>query len=471
VIFSSFTFLGLFLPLVIIMYFSVKAITKNIYWQNLVLCIFSLIFYSWGEPIYILLMLFSILINYYFAILIEKSNKENTKKFFLFFSVIINLFIIGFFKYGNFLINNLNSLFRFSLPSMNLSLPIGISFFTFQIMSYVIDVYRKDVKAQKNIMYLATYIAFFPQLIAGPIVRYETIEEELETRKITLEAIMEGIKRFIIGLAKKVIIANNVAFVCDSIYSSTELSNNGIFLWIALFAYTIQIYFDFSGYSDMAIGLGKIFGFNFLENFNYPYISKSVTDFWKRWHISLSSWFKDYVYIPLGGNRVSKLKIIRNVLFVWLLTGLWHGASWNFVIWGGYYGIILLIEKFLLIKLLKKIPNFFQHLYSISIFMFGWLIFRIENLNEIKKIVVKMFDLNMKDFIILLVENSYLIIGIIFIIIGIILSTPIIRNINEQLSKYAWWYYVSSIFLFNLLFLSMGMLLSSAYNPFIYFRF
>lgn len=467
-LFSSFTFLGWFLPILILIYFVVRKFTKNIFYQNLVLCFFSFLFYSWGEPLYILLMILSIVVNYYIAILIDK--KVNNKKY-LILAIIFNILSIGFFKYFGFFVENLNVIFKLNLNNPNIPLPIGISFYTFQIMSYVIDVFRKRVKAQRNIITLSTYVALFPQLIAGPIVRYKDVETELENRTINYDDVIAGIKRFVLGLAKKVIIANNVALVCDTIYSSDSLSNNTIFLWIAIIAYTLQIYFDFSGYSDMAIGLGKIFGFHFLENFNYPYIAKNITDFWNRWHMSLSSWFKDYLYIPLGGNRVSKLKFIRNIFIVWFLTGLWHGASWNFVLWGLYYALFLLLEKTLLKNILEKIPNFIKHIYTLLIVIFGWLIFRIENMNDLFKYFLRMFNYKNENFLELILENTNLIISFVYMIIGIILSTQLMKKFNEKLNKYTWWKYVSIFLSYLLLGICVVYLLSSTYNPFIYFRF
>ena len=328
-LFSSTTFIFIFLTLLLILYFPIK----NIKYRNIILLIFSLIFYSWGEPKYIFLMLITVLIAYIFGLLIDKYRFEKRKsKLFLIISVVLILLNLFIFKYLDFSIGIFNSIFKTNIGLSKLVLPIGISFYTFQILSYVIDLYWGKVGVQKNYFRLLLYVSFFPQLIAGPIVRYETVEKEISDRKTTLDGFINGFKRFIWGLAKKVIIANNVAIFCDYIYNNYSSYGSNI-LWVAAICYTLQIYFDFSGYSDMAIGLGKMFGFNFLENFNYPYIATSITDFWRRWHISLSSFFRDYVYIPLGGNRVSKIKFIRNIFIVWLLTGIWHGASYNFILW------------------------------------------------------------------------------------------------------------------------------------------
>ena len=328
-VFSSLTFLLLFLPITLFFYFIIPKTKTNL--RNIVLLIVSLIFYAWGEPIYILLMMFSIIINYFLGLILDKSNK---RKLWLIISIFFNIGLLFFFKYTDFFLSNLNNLFNIEIPLLNLTLPIGISFYTFQILSYVIDVYRKEVQVQKNILKLATYITLFPQLIAGPIVRYITICDELNKRDESIKNFASGLRRFILGLGKKVIIANNVAILADAVFNNSPNGVGSLIIWLGAIAYTIQIYFDFSGYSDMAIGLGKMFGFNFLENFNYPYIAKSITDFWRRWHISLSSFFRDYLYIPLGGNRCSKIKWFRNIFIVWFLTGLWHGASWNYIVWG-----------------------------------------------------------------------------------------------------------------------------------------
>ena len=459
-VFSSLTFLILFLPILLFFYY----ISKDEY-KNYILLFFSLLFYSWGEPKYILLMLFSIIINYFFALLLNKKKS----KILLAIAIITNIGLLVFFKYMNLIIGTINSFGNSNIKELNILLPIGISFYTFQILSYVIDVYRGKVKVQKNIFLLGTYISFFPQLIAGPIVRYETIEKELKKRDHTLEKFSEGLRRFIIGLGKKVIIANNVAIIADTIFNNNNISSYSyIIIIIGLFAYTIQIYFDFSGYSDMAIGLGKIFGFTFNENFNYPYSSRSITDFWTRWHISLSTWFKDYVYIPLGGNRVNKLKWIRNFLIVWLLTGLWHGASWNFVLWGLFYGILLLLEKLFLHKLLDKIPKLIGWIYMFMIINFAWLLFRIENLKMLKDILFKAKNI---DFSMFLADNFNLINYLPYLFIGFILSFPIYKMIDNKFNK-SIIYLLFRDFIILLIFLvSVAFLINNSYNPFIYFRF
>ncbi len=464
-LFSSLTFLIIFLPILIGIYF----ITKDKY-RNYVLLVASLIFYSWGEPKYIILMIISILVNYFFAILINKYKKN--KKIYLIISIIFNIGLLIFFKYLNFILGNLNPIIGANIENFKFTLPIGISFYTFQILSYVIDVYHGKVKVQKNIFKLATYISLFPQLIAGPIVRYQTIEKELDNRQCTIDKVSMGMRRFIVGLAKKVIIANNVAVIADAIFNTSSVTKYSVpIILLGTLAYTLQIYFDFSGYSDMAIGLGSIFGFTFNENFNYPYLATSITDFWHRWHISLSSWFRDYVYIPLGGNRVSKLKWIRNILVVWALTGIWHGASWNYLLWGLFYGLILLLEKEFLHKLLDKLPKFINWLYAFIIINIGWLIFRVENLHTLKSIFKNIFTFKWGGFTSFLTNNFNLISYIPFIIIGLIFSFPIFNKLNEKYKDNIIYGIITDIILIGLLLLSISFLINNSYNPFIYFRF
>ena len=388
-VFSSLTFLFIFLPITLLIYY----ISKDKY-KNYVLLFFSLVFYSWGEPRYIILMILSIVLNYYFAILIDKyKRKISLKEKLLVLTIVFNILTLFIFKYLGFFNSIFSNIFNTNNITINLVLPIGISFYTFQTLSYVIDVYRGEVKVQKNILLLANYVTLFPQLIAGPIVRYSTVEKELKKRKHSASKFSNGFRRFIIGLSKKIIIANNMALIADTIFNSA-ISNNytGIVLILGTLAYTFQIYFDFSGYSDMAIGIGSMFGFDFLENFNYPYVSKSITEFWRRWHISLSSWFRDYLYIPLGGNRVSKAKWIRNIIIVWILTGLWHGASWNFIIWGVYFAIILLIEKLFLLEFMSKWNGFVRWLYTFILINIGWIIFRAEDLNLLLYVFKNIFN-------------------------------------------------------------------------------
>ncbi len=385
--------------------------------------------------------------------------------------VIFNLGIIGFFKYGNFMIQNINSIFHSNIGEMNLALPIGISFYTFQVLSYVIDVYRKTVPAQKSMVNLGMYVTLFPQLIAGPIVRYETVAEEIENRKENFNEVVEGLKRFFIGLGKKVLIANQMALIADTIYGGDLEVTGTIALWLAAISYTLQIYFDFSGYSDMAIGLGRMFGFHFLENFNYPYIAKSITDFWRRWHISLSTWFRDYVYIPLGGNRVNKLKWLRNILVVWLLTGLWHGASWNFILWGVYYGVILIIEKVFLGKLIEKLPKVLQHIYALFFIIIGWVIFRVEDFSQMGIVLQKMFVWQASGIVDNIILNFDIFSSLPYILVGIIGSIPLLANIREKRRETTTYQVASSIWSFGVFILSICFLLVATYNPFIYFRF
>lgn len=464
-VFSSFTFLFIFLPLVLLTYFFAK---KRKY-RNIILLIFSLIFYAWGEPIYVLLMILSIVVNYFIALKIDRL--KNGKKKWMIIDIIFNLAIIGFFKYGNFVIQNINGIFNCNIAEIKLGLPIGISFYTFQVLSYVIDVYKKTVPAQKSIINLGMYVTLFPQLIAGPIVRYETVAEEIENRKENFTEIVEGLKRFFIGLGKKVLIANQMALIADTIYGGNIETVGTITLWIAAISYTLQIYFDFSGYSDMAIGLGKMFGFHFLENFNYPYIAQSITDFWRRWHISLSTWFRDYVYIPLGGNRVSKIKWLRNILIVWLLTGLWHGASWNFILWGIYYGVILIIEKLFLGKYIEKLPRFFRHIYTLFFVVIGWVIFRIEDFSQMGIVLKKMFVWTKSGILDNIILNYDIFASLPYIIIGIIGSIPVFAKVKESTKSRVTYSVISTIWCLVIFIISICFLLTATYNPFIYFRF
>lgn len=467
-LFSSLIFLFVFLPLTLLIYF----ISDDKY-KNYILLFFSLVFYSWGEPKYIFLMLASLLFNYIFALIIDKYNKNKTiSKTVLVISIIFNLSLIFVFKYFDFFVSNINNIFGIKIPLKNIALPIGISFYTFQIMSYVVDVYKKDVKVQKNIFLLGTYLTFFPQLIAGPIVRYSTVEEELRTRHHSISLFADGFRRFIVGLGKKVIIANNVALLADTILNGAVSNHHqGIILIIGVLSYTLQIYYDFSGYSDMAIGLGKMFGFHFLENFDYPYISCSITEFWRRWHISLSTWFRDYIYIPLGGNRVSKPRWIFNIFVVWMLTGLWHGASWNFVIWGLYFGIILLIEKLFLSKFLDKLPKIVRWIYSFVLINLGWIIFRMEDISSMKYLLLNIFNNLTKPIGGVLAKNYFLLNYIPYFIIGIILMFPIIPFIKNKFKDNKYFVIIDDVVLLIVFVISICLLINNTYNPFIYFRF
>ncbi len=467
-LFSSLTFLFAFLPILGILYM----IIKNRKLRNIILLIFSLIFYAWGEPKYIFIMLGTTLVSYICGIIInifDEKKQYKFKKISFVFSLILLLGNLFIFKYYNFTVNSINSIFHLSINNILLNLPIGISFYTFQIISYIVDLYKGKVKVQKNIISLALYISLFPQLIAGPIVRYETVCNELDNRKETLKDCSYGLKRFIIGLSKKVLISNQMAVIADYVFDKGILGTS--IVWIAALAYTFQIYFDFSGYSDMAIGLGKMFGFNFLENFNYPYIATSITDFWRRWHISLSTWFRDYVYIPLGGNRVSKLRWMFNILIVWALTGLWHGANWNFIIWGTYFGVILLLEKLVLNKILKKCPKFISWIYSIILIIIGWVIFRSETLQQISTLLSNMFCYTKTDWIYVISNNTKILFCLIFFIPAIIFSTPILKILKEKFKSKNIIVIIGNLCLIVLFALCIVFLNSSNYNPFIYFRF
>ena len=453
-LFTSISFLYYFLPIILIAYFLVP--TK---FKNLVLFIFSCIFYLYGEPKYILLMLFEILVAYIGGILIEKYKEKNI----FIISIMIPIFLLIFFKYTDFFITNINNVFKANIPLLNIALPIGISFYTFQLISYLIDVYRGTVKAQKNFILLGTYISLFPQLIAGPIVRYETIEKELTSRKHNFELFANGTKRFVIGLSKKILIANILGEL-SSVTPTTTVS-----YWLYGISYMLQIYFDFSAYSDMAIGLGQMFGFHFLENFNYPYISKTITDFWRRWHISLGSWFRDYIYIPLGGNRKKQM---RNILVVWFLTGFWHGASWNFIVWGLLFGIVLIIEKLLLKKHLEKL-HFINHIYVLFIVMISFIIFNANSLVDAYYRIIGLFGYSkvfIDSFTIYYIKNY-----IFVLLIALIGSTPLIKNSFEKLKNIKFFNCLFSILepivILALLILCTSYLIDNSYNPFLYFRF
>ena len=461
-VFTSINVLYYFLPTVLILYFIVPKKYKN-----LLLLISSLLFYFYGEPKYIILMIIEIVLAYFEARLIEK---YKSKEIFI-FSIFIHVLLLCIFKYTNFLITNINGIFNTNISLLNIVLPIGISFYTFQIISYLVDVYKEKVKAQKNFISLATYVSLFPQLIAGPIVRYETINDELDNRKQTFNDFSSGISRFIIGLSKKVLIANVLGELCNIFILSNE--KTVLFYWIYGISYSLQIYFDFSAYSDMAIGLGRMFGFHFMENFDYPYISKSITEFWRRWHISLSSWFKDYVYIPLGGSREGTFKLIRNILIVWLLTGLWHGSEWTFILWGMFIGILLVIEKLLLNKYIEKLPSIVRRIYTLFIIMISFIIFSGSNINESFNNIVGLFNFSnpfINKFTIHYLKDYGLV-----LIIAIFLSTPILKNTiiklkeNKKINNII--NILDIIVLLILLVIVTSYLIDSSYNPFLYFRF
>lgn len=469
-LFSSMIFLWFFLPLVFCSYYLIDKRFKNI-----LLLISSIIFYAWGGVSYSLIMLSSIIINYIFALLIYKAIEDNNlknKKIYLALCVIINLSILGYFKYTNFIISIINSLSQNKIIELtNIVLPIGISFYTFQALSYVIDVYRGHNKAQKNIFNLALYISFFPQLIAGPIVKYHDIENQILNRNESLENIFYGIKRFIYGLSKKVILANMFALSCDEILKQPTDELGTALVWCASVLYTLQIYYDFSGYSDMAIGLGKMFGFNFLENFNYPYISKSIKEFWRRWHISLSTWFKEYLYIPLGGNRKRKLFTYINLLIVFFATGLWHGASYNFILWGLFHGFFLVIERIFLGKLLEKNKlKFINHIYVIFVFVIGWVLFRADDLKHALELYKLMFSYKESIYTVRYFFYPQTFVCFIFGILFSGLFQSIFPKVREATfsSKV---YILESVIQFILLFICIMYLVNGTYNPFIYFRF
>lgn len=464
-VFSGMTFLFVFLPLVTLFYFAVPQKYRAA--KNAVLLVFSLLFYFVGEPKYLLLMLVSILANYIFALLIDNGKY---KKLFLILSVIYNVGVIGVFKYTDFVIANVNSIFGSDLPLANIIMPIGISFFTLQSMSYVFDVYMGTVAVQKNLLSVATYIALFPQLVAGPIVRYETVAQELEKRQETVKKATEGVIRFIYGLSKKMIIANALGKAATEIFEMPADTRGMAIAWLGAIFYALHIFFDFGGYSDMAIGLGKVFGFTFLENFDYPYISKSITEFWRRWHISLGTWFRDYLYIPLGGNRHGKWRQVLNIAIVWALTGLWHGASWNFVIWGVYFAIILILEKFVLLKVLKKLPAFISHIYALVLILIGWVIFNSADMAAVFEYIGNMF--NVTAFGLSLDRCIYHLMQYKFeLVCGVILSIPLTKAISAKLWDRTWFQVARRVLALVLLGVSVMYVAGTSFNPFIYFRF
>jgi alginate O-acetyltransferase complex protein AlgI len=463
-VFSSLEFLFRFLPIAFLLYFITPRKLKNS-----LLLIASLFFYAWGEPIYVFLMIFSCLVNYALAIPIDKYRGTAKSKIALISSIVVSLSLLGFFKYADFFITNIKSIFGTSISPFYLPLPIGISFYTFQILSYTIDVYRKNAQVQKNPISLSAYITLFPQLIAGPIVRYNTIEQDLTHRKHSVSLFTEGVHRFVIGLGKKVFIANNVALIWE--LSKTTADPSALLCWLGIIAFSFQIYFDFSGYSDMAIGLGRMLGFHFQENFNFPYISRSITEFWRRWHMSLSRWFRDYLYIPLGGNRVSIPRWILNVLIVWSLTGFWHGASWNFMFWGFYFGVLLLVERLFLGKLLERLPGAIGHIYTVLIVLISWVIFELGSPAEIFHYLGSMFAANGIDLINF--ESIYTLkSNVVLLLIAGIGSVPLFRNVYERYSNVIFVKAViMPLFYIVVVTVSIAYLIDSSFNPFLYFRF
>lgn len=492
-VFSSLLFLSIFFPAVLVLYYLIP----NRLYRNIVLCVTSLFFYAWGEPVCFFIMVFSILMNYTAGLLMGRfrsRGRHGAAKAALITAIALNLLMLGVFKYTPLVFDTLKGIFPalkdvptpiakqliydalakkftglkdFEVGAEGM-LPIGISFYTFQAMSYVIDVYRGDTGVQKNPMLFGTYVALFPQLIAGPIVRYKDIEDQLNGRHENIVQAASGIKLFTVGLAKKILIANQMAVLWNAI-RATPSSNGALGSWVGILAYTLQIYFDFSGYSDMAIGLGRIFGFEFLKNFDYPYIAESITDFWRRWHISLSTWFKEYVYIPLGGNRKGMPRQILNLLIVWTLTGLWHGASWNFVLWGLFYGIVLIIEKLFLGRIVKKLPKALRHIYAMVIVMFGWALFDFTQTQELFGFLGSMFSF--KNGLIshdaLTLTLSYLPI----LLAAIVGSTPLPARLRHKLDGKRWAEWLDIALVLIALALCIASLVGSGYNPFIYFRF
>ena len=463
-VFSSLTFLFIFLPAVLLCYYLLPGIRA----KNVVLCLFSLVFYAWGEPVYVLLMIASILLNYLFGLGMERF--PHRKKLLLILALVFNLGAIGYFKYAGFFLESIGSLFSLRLPGQYIALPIGISFYTFQILSYVIDVYHDRTAAQKSLLSLATYITMFPQLVAGPIVRYETIRDELSGRQVTLDDFSVGLRRFFFGLGKKVLIANQMALAADAVFDAAAVPPSAA-LWIGALCYTMQIYYDFSGYSDMAIGMGRMFGFHFMENFNYPYVADSVTDFWRRWHISLSVWFREYVYIPLGGNRCSIPRHIFNMLVVWLLTGLWHGAAWNFVLWGLYYGILLILEKHVLSRVLACVPKAVRRIITFLLALLGWVIFRAESLPALGRFLSGLFSFRFSGTGAFFMANADALHPLFLLPVAILGCLPWKRLIEKRFPDSEAVRVLQYIFAFLVWIASVAMLLGESYNPFIYFRF
>lgn len=467
-LFSSIVFLFTFLPAVMILYYLLP-----VRFRNVILLLASLVFYAWGEPVYLFLMLLSILFNYFSGLDIARNLQDKrAAKRSLVFNLIINLAVLGFFKYEGFVLDTLNGILPVHISYHALPLPIGISFYTFQILSYIIDVYRGNVKVQTNLPNFALYVTMFPQLIAGPIVQYADVDEQLASREVSRTKFGEGSMYFIRGLAKKVLLANTSGMIFAEVSGLAKGNIAVMTAWLGAFAYMFQIYFDFSGYSDMAIGLGKMFGFEFNMNFNYPYVAKSITEFWRRWHISLSSWFRDYVYIPLGGNRVSKIKHIRNLLIVWFLTGLWHGAAWNFVAWGLYYGVILIIEKYLLSPVLDRLPDVVRHIYSIVLVVIGWVLFFSSSFGQAADYIRVMFGAGAHGFADR--ESMYLFTSnLILWLILIFGSTPLVHFRYEHMLRTKKWNttIINSVVYAALFIVCIAYLVTETYNPFLYFRF
>lgn len=473
-LFSSTTFIYMFLPFTLICYYGIFRRSRTM--QNIFLFIMSLIFYGWGEPKFVFAMLGSIIINWFLGLLVHRyksQDKIKATKLCIFIDCVLNLGMLFVFKYLNFTSDVIFSIFGKNSPIPQIVLPIGISFFTFQAMSYVLDIYHGRGEVQKNILNVGLYISFFPQLIAGPIVRYETVAEEIKYRKENSDDFFEGFVRFVIGLGKKVLIANNVAHIADNVFEYVNIGSvSSAAAWLGAIAYTLQIFFDFCGYSDMAIGLGKMFGFHFLENFNYPYISKSITEFWRRWHMSLGSWFRDYVYIPLGGSRVKKSRMIFNLFAVWLLTGIWHGANWTFIIWGLMYFVLLTIEKITgIVKKERKLLNVIKWLYTMFFVVIGWVIFRSDTVGTAVNYIGYMFGINNVESTDLLTLSAMFSQSAAVILTGIICSTPLFKWIGKTVKQNVFTNIIYACLVAGIFVLSVSSLVSSSYNPFIYFNF
>lgn len=463
-VFSSLVFMFAYLPITLLAYYLVPRQGRNIF-----LFIVNLIFYGWGEPKLVLLMVFNIFFNYIGGWLVDKYRADaKKKKLFLILTCVLDIGILAVFKYTGMITETLNMLPFLNIPELQISLPIGISFYTFQTMSYVIDVYRDDAPVSKNFINFGTYVALFPQLIAGPIVRYRDVAEQLVNRRETLEMFTKGVKLFMVGLAKKVIIANTMGTLTTNIFATTD-ENGVVGTWVGMIAYTFQIYFDFSGYSDMACGLGNMMGFEFLKNFNYPYIAKSITDFWRRWHISLSTWFKEYVYIPLGGNRKGVKRQILNLLIVWGLTGLWHGAAYNFVLWGLYYGLLLILEKFVLKKFLDILPSFVQHIYTLFIIIIGWGLFYFTDVGQLGEFMVDLF--NFGNGICGNQAFNLIMSNLPMLIIAAVASTPLATTLYTRFEHTRFMWIPETLYCMGVLAVSTASLVNQSYNPFLYFRF
>lgn len=463
-VFSSLVFMFAYLPITLLAYYLVPRQGRNIF-----LFIVNLIFYGWGEPKLVLLMVFNIFLNYTGGWLVDKYRADaKKKKLFLILTCVLDIGILAVFKYTGMITETLNMLPFLNIPELQISLPIGISFYTFQTMSYVIDVYRDDAPVSKNFINFGTYVALFPQLIAGPIVRYRDVAEQLVNRRETLEMFTKGVKLFMVGLAKKVIIANTMGTLTTNIFATTD-ENGVVGTWVGMIAYTFQIYFDFSGYSDMACGLGNMMGFEFLKNFNYPYIAKSITYFWRRWHISLSTWFKEYVYIPLGGNRKGVKRQILNLLIVWGLTGLWHGAAYNFVLWGLYYGLLLILEKFVLKKYLDRLPSFVQHIYTLFIIIIGWGLFYFTDVGQLGEFMVDLF--NFGNGICGNQAFNLIMSNLPMLIIAAVASTPFATTLYTRFEHTRFMWIPETLYCMGVLAVSTASLVNQSYNPFLYFRF